>query len=143
MSQVRRLMRRLQNAGNAQESRGYVGTSALNRAALDPREYLVEQQDRFRTNLAERLLEIAIEECRIGDFTDCHEVGIKPGTVNCDQIVPALTVEQWLVKLAEGALAAAEVVYPELPELPQPDEVIEVDEQGKVHGVVTGPLRKG
>lgn len=61
---------------------------------LDPRDLLAEEQDRRRENLAERLLEICAEE-----------------TVPSDG-------EDWsthLCNIARGALAAATVLYPEVP----------------------------
>jgi len=76
-----------------------------------------DEQDAKRDRLAERLLEIGLEECRIGDFTDGHRRETmhrgEHDESSYTEDVPVLTVEQWTVKLAAAALAAAEVIYPE------------------------------
>ena len=115
-SQERRLMRRLANAqSGAIEARaprgGLIGP--------DP-EYVREQQDRERTHLAAELLKIGLEDARIGDFTDAHKRETmhrgEKDEHSYTEDVPVLTVEQWFTKLAEGALRAAEIIYPEIPE---------------------------
>lgn len=115
-NQERRLMRRMQSA----QSGGGMMEARANRGALlgpDP-DYIREQQDRERTRLAERLLEIGLEDTRAGEFTDCHRrepVTKEGGEVAYHEDVATLTVEEWFVKLANASMSAAEVIYPELP----------------------------
>lgn len=116
-NQERRLMRRMANAhSGAQETRAPRGLIG----GPDP-EYIREQQDRQRNSLAERLLEIGLEETRIGDFADCHKrepVTKEGGEVAYHEDIATLTLEEWFVKLANAAMSAAEVIYPEIPSEP-------------------------
>lgn len=56
-----------------------------------------------------------------------------------DDGLERLTFAEWEERARLAGWVQALDREPELP----PDEVIEVDEQGRVHGLVTGPLREG
>lgn len=108
MSQATRLMRRM--AGRS----GQVTTPGglyLPQGAWGPQ----DEQDAKRDRLAERLLEIGLEETCIESFTDTHRREQITGK-EYDTERASLTLREWYVKHAEAALAAAEVIYPELPE---------------------------
>jgi|GEM_PF-4339484 len=110
-NQERRLMRRMGIVGG-------VGPSPYGQP-VDPRANLVQETDWQRTRLAERLLEIGLEDTRIGDFTDCHKrepVTKEGGEVAYHEDIATLTLEEWFVKLANASMSAAEVIYPELPD---------------------------
>ena len=84
---------------------------------LDPRDLLAEEQDRRREALAERLLEIGLEqEYSVSSFTDTHKTEtVTRGENSYSETVAALTMTEWYEKLAHAALAAAAVLYPEVP----------------------------
>lgn len=111
-NQERRLMRRMGIGG-------VVGPSPYGQP-VDPRANLVQETDWQRTRLAERLLEIGLEDTWIGDFTDCHKrepVVDEAGEQRYIEDVPVLTLEEWFVKRANASMSAAEVIYPELPDV--------------------------
>lgn len=92
-----------------------VGYGGLGACAPQPfpftRQAIEERQDEQRTFLAAELLKIALENASPYDFKDSHEIVV----LESHSQVGSLTVEQWLVKLAGASLAAAAVVYLELP----------------------------
>lgn len=103
-------MRRMANAqGGAPEATAPRGMLI---GGPDP-EYIREQQDRDRTRLAERLLEIGLETLIPNHFSDTAEQ--KVGDRGYDT-APQISVEDWYRKNANAAMLAAEVVYPEIPE---------------------------
>lgn len=96
---------------------------ALNRGMLieerDPRtphDLLAEEQDRRREALAERLLEIALETVNPHDFPDTSRVEDEVSTIS------TVTVAEFFEKLAHAALAAATVLYPEVPAQTEAEE---------------------
>lgn len=101
MSQERRLMRKMQRGGNC-AAPGYPL----------PQWTPQDEQDGKRDRLAERLLEIAVDTLNPYDFSDTAVVVI----AGSDEPSPQVTVTEWHRKLAHAALAAAEVIYPEIPE---------------------------
>lgn len=83
---------------------------------FNPRDLLAEEQDRRRESLAERLLEIFAEGASIHNFTDSHAKETNgSGESAFTTEAASLTVSEWGVKLAHAALAAATVLYPEVP----------------------------
>lgn len=79
-----------------------------------------DEQDGKRERLTEELLKIAVEELSTGNFTDSsneEEIPGKDGERGWTEERNAVTVEEWMVKLAKACLSAAEVVYPDLPEI--------------------------
>jgi crotonobetainyl-CoA:carnitine CoA-transferase CaiB-like acyl-CoA transferase len=98
--------------------------------AADPetaRAYLIEEQDRRRENLAEELLKILAEGAESYSFTDTHAKRTHgEGKDAYETETASLTVSEWAEKLAHAAVAAATVLYPEIPEplnesLPTPE----------------------
>jgi hypothetical protein len=91
----------------------------------NPLDYLAAEQDRRREYLAEELLKILAETANTTDFTDGHAKRTVGEGENAYQTEDAsLTVSEWAGKLAHAALAAATVLYPEVPgdgaEIPDP-----------------------
>lgn len=105
-NQERRLMRRIERQGGNAQTRGGL---FLPQGSCAPQ----DEQDGRRDRLAERLLEIGLESARMDGFTDTAE---KPVGSKGYDTEPVITLEQWYLKHATAALAAAEVLYPELPE---------------------------
>lgn len=130
-NQMRRLMRKMANAhSGAQEARAPRGMPVV---GPDP-EYIREHQDRQRNALAERLLKIGLEECSISSFTDTHKaVKVGEGEKAYDDTAASLTLEEWYLKHAHAALAAAEVIYPE----PSAETLPTADE---VYGILSRPV---
>lgn len=89
-------MRKLANAGSgAQETMAPRGMLI---GGPDPAEYIREQQDRQRDSLAERLLELLAKNAT---------------WVNSEELIAEVGGD--MVAMANAALAAAEVIYPEIP----------------------------
>lgn len=105
-NQERRLMRRMAGRGGHGVSPGGI---YLPQGAYSPQ----DEQDAKRDRLAERLIEIGLDSARMDGFTDTAEKPV--GTKGYDT-EPVITLEEWYLKHAHAALAAAEVIYPELPE---------------------------
>jgi hypothetical protein len=102
----------------ARMNSGYGGTGNYPQACPpfqgSPRDYLVQEQDRRREYLAEELVKIFAEEADPYAFVDDTRKVIGDNTYTTE--MPSLTVSEWAEKLARAALAAATVLYPEVPE---------------------------
>lgn len=122
MSQERRLMRRLERQGGNVQARGGL---YLPQGVYTPQ----DEQDGKRDRLAERLLEIGLENLSLFDFADAA-----PQVVKDEPPQQQVTVAEWYRKLAHAALAAAEVIYPEIPEAGE-SEVDRFQRENRVYPV--------
>lgn len=101
MSETRKMRRRLMNAAGC----GYPVESPSPEVVNDMR----------RQNLAEELVKLGIEELGYESFSDTHkEVPVEGKDYTSTE--PTLTLEGWFLAVAKAAKAAAEEMYPELPE---------------------------
>lgn len=98
-NQERRLMRRLGMVGG-----GAGCTAGPFNQPVDPRAQAVQEQDWQRNKMAERLLEIGLENLYPSQFVD---------TKDGPEDSPTQTVKDWFTRVAEASISAAEVIYPE------------------------------
>lgn len=111
-NQERRLMRRIARQAGGPRETGFA-------------EWMENELAEKRDRLAERLLEIALEQFYPSQFID---------TKDGPEDSPTQTVKDWFTRIAEASIAAAEVIYPEIPNgerLPTADEV---------YGILSEPL---
>lgn len=71
--------------------------------------------DRRRQYFTEELVKMGIEELSFESFSDTHKVISVEGR-DCTSTEPTLTLEGWYLAVTKAAKAAAEELYPELPE---------------------------
>lgn len=99
MSDARKTRRRLMNTGPAGYAMGPAAPEVVN--------------DMRRQYFAEELVKLGIEELSFENFSDTHR---NVEGRNCILIEPTLTLEGWFLAVTKAAKAAAEEMYPELPE---------------------------
>ncbi len=101
MSEARKMRRRLTNMSAGGYPMGPASPEAVN--------------DMRRQSLAEELVKLGIEELSYESFSDTHkEVPVEGKDYTSTE--PTLTLEEWFLAVTKAAKAAAEEMYPELPE---------------------------
>jgi len=101
MSEVRKMRRRLMNMSTGGYPMGPASPEVFN--------------DMRRQNFAEELVKLGIEELSYESFSDTHKEVKHEGKEYFDT-EPTLTLEGWFLAMTKAAKAAAEEMYPELPE---------------------------
>lgn len=105
MSEARKLRRRLVNG------MGYTSPGA----ALPTRGYLEAELDRRRMYFTEELVKLGVEELNFESFSDTQKEVLVEG-MDYATTEPTMTMEGWFLAVTKAAKAAAEELYPELPE---------------------------